>query len=132
MTFAVEWMQSPPVRFALRDRGLPSAHNIDELVDFFEEVLKNTDTIGDALKRMEDPRNLEAAKKKAGVSGFRGVAKDKSKTSPWRVTIQHKGKQMRLGSFATIEEAIQVRLDAEAAIEAGLEPIVIDRRKTAA
>lgn len=107
----LEWMQSPPVHYALRDIGYPSDEKT--LVDFFETVLKNTDTIGDALKRMEDPRNASAAAKKQGVAGFRGVATTNSKTSPWRASIMVKGKQLRLGVFKTVEDAIQARLDAE-------------------
>ncbi|MBS5273974.1 hypothetical protein DW826_03580 [Clostridium sp. AM34-11AC] len=46
-----------------------------------------------------------------GSSGHRGVYRREN--NRWRASIGFQGKSYNLGSFATYEEAVQARLDAE-------------------
>lgn len=51
---------------------------------------------------------------KTNTSGFRGVRKEaRLKSKPWSATITHNYKQKHLGYFATAEEAIAARQQAE-------------------
>lgn len=51
---------------------------------------------------------------KSNTSGFRGVRKEARLISkPWSATITNNYKQIHLGYFATKEEAVQARIEAE-------------------
>jgi hypothetical protein len=48
--------------------------------------------------------------KKNNKSGVSGVIKNNSQTSPWKVSFRIKGRWYNLGVFATLEEAVAVRV----------------------
>lgn len=53
----------------------------------------------------------DGAVEQSGSSGHRGVYRREN--NRWRASIGFQGKSYNLGSFATYEEAVQARLDAE-------------------
>jgi hypothetical protein len=75
--------------------------------------------------RIENLRDVSAAingmnKARRGIIPGRGISRDsRGRPRPWRAEITHDGQLMRLGWFATRDEALATRLAAEQAIVAG-------------
>lgn len=72
-----------------------------------QDQIKTTDAVDGTRKSM-----LDAKKSSSNTSGHKGVSQNKN-TKKWEAYIHFKKKKIYLGSFETLEEALQARKKAE-------------------